>query len=165
MTRYCGAFILLVSSLLSFSVAASEEEKIMSKDELEALESVKAMTAASKDNFRQQLSRARNKVIEFTSESCGFVNSHAKCSCEKKLTGALNRKRVAPDRIYFASDRQYSYDEVRESLATTQQNLKTLALQKSINHYKCPIDLAEMIESMVIDGVKANKALHQESCK
>lgn len=128
--------------------------------EMEHIEASKVLSI-SKDNFRKQLSRARNKVIEFTSESCGFVSNCAKCSCEKKITGALKRKRVSPDNIYFASDRQYSYDEIRESLSTTQQDLKTLALQQSINHYECPINLGVLIESLVSDGIKANKVLHR----
>ncbi|MEJ2419296.1 MAG: RNA polymerase sigma factor, partial [Exilibacterium sp.] len=103
----------------------------------------------SKENIRKQLSRARSKIIEFTSNSCGFVNSHAKCSCENKLTGAIMRKRVSRDSICFASDAQYSYNEVQESLQVTQQDLKTLALQTSINHYKCPIKLSAIIESLV----------------
>ena len=130
--------------------------------EMEHIEASKVLSI-SKDNFRKQLSRARAKVIEFTSKSCGFVNSCAKCSCEKKITGALRRKRVSPDNIYFTSDRQYSYDEIRESLSKTQQDLKTLALQKSIDHYKCPINLGAIIESLVSDGVKANKALYRTS--
>ena len=39
----------------------------------------------TKDNFRQQLSRARAKVIDFTSTSCGLVIEKAKCSCERKI--------------------------------------------------------------------------------
>jgi len=109
--------------------------------------------AISKDNFRKQLSRARAMIVEFTSESCGFVNDCAKCHCEKKLRGAVKRRRVSADRILFASNSQYSYDEVKESLLETQQNLKTLALQKSITHYKCPVKLSATIEALVAEGV------------
>lgn len=132
---------------------------ILEMDHVEASE----VLSISKDNFRKQLSRARDRVVEFTSASCGLVYSHAKCSCETKITGAVKRKRVNPDRIYFAGSTQYTYAEVKESLLETQQSLKSLALQKSINHYKCPVELSATIESLVADGIKANNALHRTS--
>jgi len=128
--------------------------------EMEHIEASQVLSI-SKDNFRKQLSRARAKVMEFTSKSCGLVNSRAKCSCEKKITEAINRKRVSSENIYFTSDAQYSYNEIQESLRTTQQDLKTLVLQNSINHYKCPIRLSAIIESLVAEGIKANKMLHR----
>lgn len=119
--------------------------------------------SVSPANFRKQLSRARIKIVEFMSESCGFVSSCAKCRCDKKLTGAINRKRIDTNNINFSEKAQYSYDEVKESLEKTQQDLKALALQKSINHYKNPIQLSSIIESLVSEGIKANKALHRTS--
>lgn len=130
--------------------------------EMEHDEASKALSI-SKDNFRKQLSRARAKVIQFTSESCGLVNNSAKCSCEKKITGAVIRHRVSFDRIFFSGDNQYPYAEIKESLLITQLNLKSLALQKSINPYRCPVKLSEVIETLVTEGVKANKNLHQTS--
>jgi len=111
-------------------------------------------------NFRKQLSRARTKIVEFMSDSCGIVNNSAKCKCDKKLIGAINRNRVDANHIVFATKTQNFYDEMKTSLEKTQQDLKALALQKSINHYMCPIQLSDMIESLVVEGTKANKALH-----
>lgn len=114
----------------------------------------------SKDNFRKQLSRARTKIVEFTSESCGLVSKCATCSCEKKITGAINRTRVTSDNLYFANKSHYTFSEISESLSKTQQDLKTLALQKSVSHYKCPINLSNIIEALVSDGIKVNQALY-----
>jgi RNA polymerase sigma factor (sigma-70 family) len=125
--------------------------------EIEHAEASKVL-GISKDNFRKQLSRARTKVIEFTSESCGLVNTCAKCSCEKKITGAVNRKRVNVENIYFANETQHSYIEIKDLLADTQQDLKTLAAQKTISHYKCPIEFGALIESLVAEGIRANRA-------
>ncbi|GAA6134646.1 hypothetical protein NBRC116188_14350 [Oceaniserpentilla sp. 4NH20-0058] len=111
----------------------------------------------SKDNFRQQLSRARAKIINFMNTSCGFVNHCAKCSCEKKLTGAISRERINPDSIFFSTKNQYTYSEIKESLATTQQDLKALASQKSIQTYKSPIELGGMIESLINEGIRLRK--------
>jgi len=46
MIRYYCAFILLVTSLLSISIAASEEEKTMNNEETKVLEAIEAMTSA-----------------------------------------------------------------------------------------------------------------------
>lgn len=119
--------------------------------------------SVSKDNFRKQLSRARAKVVAFTSESCGLVNSCAKCSCEKKLSGAVKRKRVRSGYLYFSDNAQYSYAEINDSLRKTQHSLKTLVLQNKIKHYKCPVKLSAIIESLVVEGVKANKTSHRTS--
>ncbi|GLX77317.1 hypothetical protein tinsulaeT_06570 [Thalassotalea insulae] len=118
----------------------------------------------SKDNFRQQLSRARAKVIGFTSKNCGLVNSCAKCSCERKITDVHNKQCITVNNIYFTSDKQYSYKDVKASLLLTQQSLKSLALQQSINHHECPVDLSAMITSLVTDALKSNKAL-QHVCQ
>ena len=110
----------------------------------------------SKDNFRQQLSRARSKVLEFTSNSCGVVNNDAICSCEKKLTGAINRQRIKPGCINFANNSKSSYIKIKELVSETKISLRTLALHKSVHHYKCPIELGEVIESLVVSGIKSH---------
>ncbi|MEJ2419295.1 MAG: DUF4440 domain-containing protein [Exilibacterium sp.] len=46
MNQHYGAFILLVISLLSVSIAASEEEKPMIKEEAKVLETIETMTSA-----------------------------------------------------------------------------------------------------------------------
>lgn len=111
----------------------------------------------SKSNFRQQLSRARAKVIEFTNKSCGLLNECANCSCEKKLTGAIKRQRVNPLKLNLQAESDSSYMEVKEILLQTQQELKTLVLQKSVNQYKCPNELSNIIGLLMEQGVKANK--------
>jgi len=120
--------------------------------ELEHAEASKILSI-SKENYRKQLSRARNKVINFTTESCGLVNDCAKCSCEKKLTGAVKRHRVNPDRLFFSSGNQFSYTKVKASLMETQHGLRTIALQNSINHFKSPNELGDIIEALVAEGI------------
>jgi len=105
----------------------------------------------SKDNFRKQLSRARAKVVDFTSASCGLVSDCANCSCEKKLTGAITHGRVNPTRLFYSNKGQYSYNDVKVSLLETQKSLKALSLQKSIKYYKSPIELGAIIENIVVD--------------
>jgi len=109
--------------------------------------------AITKDNFRKQLSRARKKVISFTANSCGLVSNCAKCSCEKKITGAINRQRVQPKNIRFANKNVEPYLEIKYIIRETQDDLRALTLQNSIARYKCPIKLGDMIESLVVEGI------------
>ncbi len=109
--------------------------------------------AITKDNFRQQLSRARKKVISFTANSCGLVSDCAKCSCEKKLTGAINRQRVQSKNTRFATNNVEPYVKIKNIIQETQNDLKSLVLQNSVTRYKCPIKLGDMIESLVVEGV------------
>ena len=120
--------------------------------ELDHNEASEAMSI-SKDNFRKQLSRARYDMVNFISTSCGLSNGCAKCRCEKKITTAINRDRVNPEQIYFAQGNQDSYADIKKRLRETRQNLQALTLQKSIKFYKCPIKLADTIESIVNDAI------------
>jgi len=107
----------------------------------------------TKDNFRKQLSRARKKVVSFTANSCGLVNDCAKCSCEKKITGAIGRQRVQSKHIRFSNKNVKPYSEIKNIIRETQNHLKTLVLQSSITRYKCPIELGDMIESLIAEGI------------
>jgi len=111
----------------------------------------------SKSNYRQQLSRARAKIIEFTNKSCGLLNKCANCSCEKKLTGAIKRQRINPLKLNLVAESDSSYGEVKEILLKTQQELKTLVFQKSVSQYKCPTELSNIIGLLVDQQVKAKK--------
>lgn len=133
--------------------------EIMEMDHVEASE----VMSVSKDNFRKQLSRARAKVLAFTSTSCGLVHEGAKCSCEKKLTGAVQRQRVHPDELYFAAGNQYTYADIKKSLRETQQSLKGLVLQKAIQPYPCPLELSAIIESLVAQGIRIHRAQRNAS--
>ncbi len=111
----------------------------------------------TKDSFRKQLSRARAKVIDFTSKSCGLVSKQATCHCEKKISGAVKRNRVNTDNIIFSSREQYTFNDIKTALQETQKDLKTLALQTSIHPYKCPVDLGLIIESLAAEGIKTRQ--------
>lgn len=104
--------------------------------------------STSQDNFRKMLSRARAKVIKFTTESCGLVSDTAPCHCHRKLKGAIDRQRINIAHIRLADSEVFSFDEVQARIRDTQKDLKTLALQNSVSHYKCPIVLGELIESI-----------------
>lgn len=108
----------------------------------------------SKANFRKQLSRARHSIVQFTNTSCGLVNNSAKCRCDKKLTGAIKRQRVQPNSLHLGKYSIENFIEVKNVLAETQHSLKALTLQQSVNRYKCPKELSNIIALLVAQGVK-----------
>lgn len=103
----------------------------------------------SQANYRKLLSRARGEVLEFTSRSCGLVGDGAKCSCERKLKGAIRRGRVSPARMLCARHSDPAYQEIQARVKETREDLKTLALQKSVSRYACPDELGEVIEVLM----------------
>lgn len=112
----------------------------------------------SKNTFRQQLSRAKVKVLAFTQSNCGLVSTEAKCYCDKKIHAALVRKRVNPQQIFYATGEQYSHSQVQQRLLETQQSLKSLALQNAFIPYKTPHDLSKIIGLLVDEGLQRSQS-------
>ena len=119
----------------------------------------------SKANFRKQLSRSREKVVQFTNDSCGLVSSSAKCRCDKSLTRAIKYQRVVPDKLNFSTKTEYNYIEVKSALKETKQDLKALTLQQAVTRYKCPNELGQIIELLVDQGIKTDNSLQWASFK
>jgi len=103
----------------------------------------------SKDSFRQQLSRAKKKVEEFTSESCGLVSDNAKCSCDKKIKCAINKGRINPNNMYLGNNCEDTYSKVKQNLKETKTELKSLFLQKSVPLYQSPESFVGLVEKLV----------------
>jgi len=103
----------------------------------------------SKDNYRKQLSRARSKVIDFTSASCGLVSDGASCSCGKKLNGAIRRGRINPDQVCFADKSENAYLEVQQKIKELAHDLKTIGLQTSVPVLKSPENFIHMVETLI----------------
>ncbi len=106
----------------------------------------------SKENYRKQLSRARTKVLDFTKSSCGLISSNAKCSCQKKLKGAITRGRVNPKKIYFSDKSNSGFYDVQQKITEMSDDLKTVELQTSIPILKNPNNFIEIVETLM-DGV------------
>lgn len=116
--------------------------------ELDHAEASRALSL-SKANFRKQLSRARARVVEFTSRSCGLVSADAKCTCSKKLPGAVRRGRVDGRNIRYAAQSEAGYGEVRDRIQGLKGELRTLELQTSVPLYNSPDDFGAMVEKLL----------------
>ena len=103
----------------------------------------------SKATYRQQLARARHRVIKFTQQSCGLVSSSAACQCDHRLHSAIRRNRVQVDNIQFAAASPESYAAIRARLAETTNCLRTLKLQQAVPHFKSPAAFGHEIQALI----------------
>lgn len=55
----------------------------------------------SRDNFRQQLARARQQLYSFMGGKCGLVSADNPCRCARKTKGFIRDGIVDPDRLLF----------------------------------------------------------------
>lgn len=101
----------------------------------------------SSANFRKRLSRARDKVVAFTSSSCGLVSDRAKCSCRKRLPAALDLGRVSRDAPLQRG--AASYQSVIASIDGLVDDLKTLKLQQNMPPPICPPDVLARITEII----------------
>ncbi len=53
--------------------------------------------------YRKRLSRARERVRDFTARSCGIVSTDAACRCERRIAPAVERGRIDPQALLFAT--------------------------------------------------------------
>ncbi|MEZ4362917.1 MAG: RNA polymerase sigma factor [Kofleriaceae bacterium] len=53
--------------------------------------------------YRKRLSRARERVHEFTRSHCGLVDDRAPCRCDGRIAAARLSGRIDPERLLFAS--------------------------------------------------------------
>lgn len=112
----------------------------------------------SKENYRQQLARARAKVESFTQRSCGIVSAQAKCGCDRKVKSALRLGRVDPNHTDRATKSDASYAEIEQRIRETQTDLRTLALQRTVPRFESPVNFGQLIEELV------KQAEHRSGC-
>ena len=134
------AMLLCLSPSLRMAFILGEVFELEHQEASEVLE-------ISKDAYRKQLSRARSKLTDFMQESCGLVSDSAKCSCECKLHGALNRGRIHRENICFSQNGEYS--KMQKTLKGTQEELKVIKAQCGIMHYSSPSKLEEVLLELV----------------
>jgi RNA polymerase sigma factor (sigma-70 family) len=68
----------------------------------------------SRDNFRQQLARARRDLHSFMQGKCGLVNEANPCRCAKKTLGFVEAGYLVPGKLLFARERVTRVREVAE---------------------------------------------------
>jgi hypothetical protein len=83
--------------------------------------------------FRKQLSRARAEIVSFTRMKCGLVNPQNKCRCRRRVSHALQMKRVDSRHLLFAHDieRARRFPEVLHEIRRLEEAQRAVALHRS----------------------------------
>jgi len=67
------------------------------------------------ENFRKQLSRAKNDLFQFMNQKCGLINPDNPCRCHKKTKGFINEGKINPATHTFTTEFAQSILEVSNS--------------------------------------------------
>ena len=102
----------------------------------------------SKVTFRQQLRRARSKILEFTSAYCGLVRDDAPCSCERRLSRALELGRINHADVYDFSDAP-SYKAMKFRAQKLSEELRVAKLQRATGALTTEKDFGSMILGLI----------------
>lgn len=104
--------------------------------------------------FRKRLSRARERVEEFTRRHCGLVATQASCRCERRIAAAQQSGIVDPERLLFAKHpvttlEQGDTEAVVEALTNARD---TRSLFRSAPDYAAPDSVLQAIRRAVTAG-------------
>lgn len=102
----------------------------------------------SRANFRKRLSRARARVEEFTSRTCGLANPSAKCHCRKRLPFAVASGRVGSHPSTQFEDAP-KFKNVLDKVKGLEATLVAAKLQRATGQMLPPHDIAAKILKLV----------------
>lgn len=102
----------------------------------------------SPDLYRQRLSRARAKVMDFTAKNCGLAGAKSACLCPKRLPAALEMGRVpaAPSALYQDAP---DYQTVRAQAQVTEAALRAAKLQRANGKLAAQKNFAAKLERIM----------------
>ena len=83
--------------------------------------------------FRKRLSRSRDKIKTFMLERCGLVNADNACRCRNRVALAIDRGRVNPDQLLFASSMEVAqqFPAVLKKIRQLETTRRAAALYRS----------------------------------
>ncbi len=99
----------------------------------------------SASNFRQLLSRSRNKVRNFLEAKCGLANPSNPCRCRRKIDFLIREEVIEPERLRFAPLSQRSIDLIDQIEGLE----KTLAIYRSAPEFPAPKELVVKVRELL----------------
>lgn len=103
--------------------------EIVELDHHEAAEVLEIAPAA----FRQRLSRAQASITSFMTSRCGLANPANACRCRRRVVTAVDRGRVDPANLLFASslDHAKQFPQVLVNIRQLEETRRAAALYRS----------------------------------
>lgn len=111
----------------------------------------------SRDNFRQQLARAREQLSNFMQERCGLVNPQNACRCARKTQAFIKDGIVDPDRLQFALGHLRQVETVIEERRHQLEGVVAQVRTDLYPLFEAP-DFASKLRSL-LDGKEVQAAL------
>jgi RNA polymerase sigma factor (sigma-70 family) len=110
-----------------------------------------AILEISSDAFRKRLSRARDKLTEFMSKTCGLVNDANTCRCAKQAGHAVSAGYLDPARLAWG--KLGCRVEARpDRLADIDQLSRAVAIFRNAPQYAAPTALADSVREALGRG-------------
>ncbi|HZD04458.1 MAG TPA: RNA polymerase sigma factor [Longimicrobiales bacterium] len=83
--------------------------------------------------YRQRLSRARRAVTDFMLARCGLVDPENPCRCRRRVSAAIDRRRVDPGRLLHATSarRAREFPGVLREIRALEEDRRAVALYRS----------------------------------
>lgn len=75
------------------------------------------------ENFRKQLSRAKQDLFQFMNDKCGLMDPGNPCRCHKKTKGFIREGKVDPARVQFTREAR---ETIRSIVGSKNQELDEL---------------------------------------
>lgn len=101
----------------------------------------------SPENYRQKLSRARKKMVEFLSAYCGLAGSGA-CSCAGRVDYAVKQHRIDPQALEFGNlaQRGQALEAVRDAM----EEMDDLsAVFETLPQYRSPVTAKAFVQRLM----------------
>ncbi len=101
--------------------------------------------------FRKRLSRARSRLRNFLGNKCGLMNPDNPCHCERMAKYNIDRGRLDPKRMLFATHpaRGRPDPEVLRKLPQVDEMARLTALYRYQPDYVSPTDFVEEIKAVI----------------
>lgn len=99
------------------------------------------------ETYRQRLSRARQKVHEFTARACGLASKTAKCHCARRVKAATTQGRIGHNEPTLAL--ASSFSETEAMAAQTNAALISKKLQQATGPLHTGRDIASDVLRIV----------------
>jgi RNA polymerase sigma factor (sigma-70 family) len=101
--------------------------------------------------YRKRLSRARARIVAFMKAKCGLVSPDSPCRCRRRVRHAVDRGRVDPRHLLFASDadRAQRFPSVLAGIRRLEEARRAAALYRSHPEVAAPESLVREIRRLI----------------
>ncbi|MCP4703973.1 MAG: RNA polymerase sigma factor [candidate division Zixibacteria bacterium] len=87
----------------------------------------------SRDNFRKQLSRGRQKILNFMNERCSLINEHNSCRCRLKAKALIDQGIIDPENLRFT---RMGAEKIKNIAKTKSEEFQDLVETKCIGIFR-----------------------------